>query len=237
MTSYISMLFFLQNPHTNVCCSVNIWLNQNVIWATVIQSKPGQASFPCLAPHWCAVVCCLCVCVQQEEQHHRCCRWEYDQLGPFPHIWRAGKTRGRSPAGVINFSPCLCFWSFFWAWKENKWQRWDFSGGTLFLHTQYWLKYWLINWLPLVLQGYGDNKPKSSTTAQEVKTLDGVYIEQVNIDGPDRLLKEKTTDTSWITECSCSHVLVSCPVSHWDLSHTQHHEYFDGPCCAHAHIK
>ena len=31
-----------------------------------------------------------------------------------------------------------------------------------------------------VLQGYGDNKPKSSTTAQEVKTLDGVYIEQVN---------------------------------------------------------
>ncbi|XP_033941073.1 protein RCC2 homolog [Gymnodraco acuticeps] len=27
--------------------------------------------------------------------------------------------------------------------------------------------------------GYGDNKPKSSTTAQEVKTLDGVYIEQV----------------------------------------------------------
>lgn len=27
--------------------------------------------------------------------------------------------------------------------------------------------------------GYGDNKPKSSTTAQEIKTLDGVYIEQV----------------------------------------------------------
>uniref|UniRef100_A0A8C9WQQ0 Regulator of chromosome condensation 2 n=1 Tax=Scleropages formosus TaxID=113540 RepID=A0A8C9WQQ0_SCLFO len=27
--------------------------------------------------------------------------------------------------------------------------------------------------------GYGDNKPKSSTTAQEVKTLDGIYIEQV----------------------------------------------------------
>uniref|UniRef100_A0A3B3VWH3 Regulator of chromosome condensation 2 n=1 Tax=Poecilia latipinna TaxID=48699 RepID=A0A3B3VWH3_9TELE len=27
--------------------------------------------------------------------------------------------------------------------------------------------------------GYGDNKPKSSTTAQEVKTLDGVYVEQV----------------------------------------------------------
>ncbi|XP_073794335.1 protein RCC2 homolog isoform X2 [Danio rerio] len=27
--------------------------------------------------------------------------------------------------------------------------------------------------------GYGDNKPKSSTTAQEVKTLDGVYSEQV----------------------------------------------------------
>lgn len=31
-----------------------------------------------------------------------------------------------------------------------------------------------------VLQGYGDNKPKSSTTAQEVKTLDGIYTEQVN---------------------------------------------------------
>lgn len=61
---------------------------------------------------------------------------------------------------------------------------------------------WLINWLPLVcvLQGYGDNKPKSSTTAQEVKTLDGVYIEQVNIDRPDQLFKEKTTVTSWITE-------------------------------------
>ncbi|KAJ8370957.1 hypothetical protein SKAU_G00109850 [Synaphobranchus kaupii] len=27
--------------------------------------------------------------------------------------------------------------------------------------------------------GYGDNKPKSSTTAQEVKTLDGIYSEQV----------------------------------------------------------
>ncbi|KAG7248660.1 hypothetical protein CRUP_032004, partial [Coryphaenoides rupestris] len=27
--------------------------------------------------------------------------------------------------------------------------------------------------------GYGDNKPKSSTTAQEVKTLDGIYAEQV----------------------------------------------------------
>lgn len=33
--------------------------------------------------------------------------------------------------------------------------------------------------IPLCLQGYGDNKPKSSTTAQEVKTLDGVYVEQV----------------------------------------------------------
>ena len=33
--------------------------------------------------------------------------------------------------------------------------------------------------LKCFLQGYGDNKPKSSTTAQEVKTLDGVYIEQV----------------------------------------------------------
>ena len=32
-----------------------------------------------------------------------------------------------------------------------------------------------------VKQGYGDNKPKSSTTAQEVKTLDGIYAEQVNI--------------------------------------------------------
>lgn len=30
-------------------------------------------------------------------------------------------------------------------------------------------------------QGYGDNKPKSSTTAQEVKTLDGVYVEKVNL--------------------------------------------------------
>uniref|UniRef100_A0A8C6L6R6 Regulator of chromosome condensation 2 n=1 Tax=Nothobranchius furzeri TaxID=105023 RepID=A0A8C6L6R6_NOTFU len=27
--------------------------------------------------------------------------------------------------------------------------------------------------------GYGDSKPKSSTTAQEVKTLDGIYVEQV----------------------------------------------------------
>lgn len=27
--------------------------------------------------------------------------------------------------------------------------------------------------------GYGDNKPKSSTTAQEVKTLEGIYVEQV----------------------------------------------------------
>lgn len=32
----------------------------------------------------------------------------------------------------------------------------------------------------VVPQGYGDNKPKSSTTAQEVKTLDGIYAEQVN---------------------------------------------------------
>ncbi|XP_043917756.1 protein RCC2 [Protopterus annectens] len=29
--------------------------------------------------------------------------------------------------------------------------------------------------------GYGDNRPKSSTTAQEVKTLDGIYIEQVTM--------------------------------------------------------
>lgn len=33
----------------------------------------------------------------------------------------------------------------------------------------------------LFCQGYGDNKPKSSTTAQEVKTLDGVYVEKVNL--------------------------------------------------------
>lgn len=30
------------------------------------------------------------------------------------------------------------------------------------------------------LQGYGDHKPKSSTAAQEVKTLDGVFTEQVS---------------------------------------------------------
>lgn len=28
-------------------------------------------------------------------------------------------------------------------------------------------------------QGYGDHKPKSSTAAQEVKTLDGIFTEQV----------------------------------------------------------
>lgn len=28
-------------------------------------------------------------------------------------------------------------------------------------------------------QGFGDRKPKSSTSAQEVKTLDGIYIDQV----------------------------------------------------------
>lgn len=33
-----------------------------------------------------------------------------------------------------------------------------------------------------VLQGYGDHKPKSSTAAQEVKTLDGIYTEQVSGD-------------------------------------------------------
>lgn len=33
--------------------------------------------------------------------------------------------------------------------------------------------------LLFVIQGYGDNKPKSSTTAQEVRTLDGIYIEKV----------------------------------------------------------
>lgn len=33
-----------------------------------------------------------------------------------------------------------------------------------------------------VLQGYGDHKPKSSTAAQEVKTLDGIYTEQVSRD-------------------------------------------------------
>lgn len=32
----------------------------------------------------------------------------------------------------------------------------------------------------LCRQGYGDNKPKSSTTAQEVRTLDGIYIEKVS---------------------------------------------------------
>lgn len=29
-------------------------------------------------------------------------------------------------------------------------------------------------------QGYGDHKPKSSTAAQEVKTLDGIFTEQVS---------------------------------------------------------
>lgn len=33
-----------------------------------------------------------------------------------------------------------------------------------------------------VFQGYGDHKPKSSTAAQEVKTLDGIYTEQVGRD-------------------------------------------------------
>lgn len=32
----------------------------------------------------------------------------------------------------------------------------------------------------LLCQGYGDHKPKSSTAAQEVKTLDGVFTEQVS---------------------------------------------------------
>lgn len=44
------------------------------------------------------------------------------------------------------------------------------------------LKCWLF-WIDrpiLFCQGYGDNKPKSSTTAQEVKTLDGIYVEKVN---------------------------------------------------------
>lgn len=31
-----------------------------------------------------------------------------------------------------------------------------------------------------MLQGYGDNKPKSSTFAQEVKPLDGVYVHNVS---------------------------------------------------------
>lgn len=35
----------------------------------------------------------------------------------------------------------------------------------------------------LSFQGYGDHKPKSSTAAQEVKTLDGIFSEQVSM-GP-----------------------------------------------------
>lgn len=31
-----------------------------------------------------------------------------------------------------------------------------------------------------ILQGYGEHKPKSSTTAQEVKTLEGAYIHAVS---------------------------------------------------------
>lgn len=34
----------------------------------------------------------------------------------------------------------------------------------------------------MLLQGYGDHKPKSSTAAQEVKTLDGIFTEQVSED-------------------------------------------------------
>lgn len=34
--------------------------------------------------------------------------------------------------------------------------------------------------LSLPHQGYGDHKPKSSTAAQEVKTLDGIFTEQVS---------------------------------------------------------
>lgn len=43
----------------------------------------------------------------------------------------------------------------------------------------FWLLYLLWHGFCVLLQGYGDNKAKSSTTAQEVKTLDGVYTEQV----------------------------------------------------------
>lgn len=37
----------------------------------------------------------------------------------------------------------------------------------------------ICHYVLLSLQGYGDHKPKSSTAAQEVKTLDGIFSEQV----------------------------------------------------------
>lgn len=40
----------------------------------------------------------------------------------------------------------------------------------------------------LLYQGYGDHKPKSSTAAQEVKTLDGIYTEQVRGDQPMQMV-------------------------------------------------
>lgn len=43
-----------------------------------------------------------CVCIEQEEQHHHRCRWEYDQLGPLTHVWRAGKTWGLSRGWVCT---------------------------------------------------------------------------------------------------------------------------------------
>lgn len=36
-----------------------------------------------------------------------------------------------------------------------------------------------VNFEHCIFQGYGDNKPKSSSTPQEVKTLDNVYIHSV----------------------------------------------------------
>lgn len=44
-------------------------------------------------------------------------------------------------------------------------------------------------------QGYGDHKPKSSTAAQEVKTLDGIYTEQVNGGPHQRMLEGGHEDT------------------------------------------
>ncbi|KAM6371861.1 protein RCC2 [Pluvialis apricaria] len=73
--------------------------------------------------------------------------------------------------------------------------------------------------------GYGDHKPKSSTAAQEVKTLDGIYTEQVAMglrplagDRPrrERRRKGEAPQTAPSTTTAPSEGLPLSPQNRWD---------------------
>lgn len=132
----------------------------------------------------------------QKEQHHCGGGREHHQLGPISHLWRAGK-KDLWHSKPYSCAVPLIFWS---------------RGSACQPTTIFW-------GCACVFQGYGDHKPKSSTAAQEVKTLDGIYTEQVSRD-PNTFVSPAVAGTV----SSSSHPWVLPPVQCFQLCNAPTHE-------------